>query len=593
MWRNFSTIINMSYIIPTSNNANHLLDFNELQYPLPDSVTKSLHESIETLDPRQYSIRQPQYDLHLRQKLTAKFQNLIRTEDILLTHGSDDALKLLIDWGMKENDTILTLDPSYTHILTWVNLKHGKHVQHCCLHYNKDVIVPDNVTIVYICSPNNPTGALFPLDKLEKLCINHPHVKFICDEAYGDFVSNKWSAINLVSRCDNLFVVRTFSKLYGLAGLRLGYIINTRVPTFKHLYNPKSVTLLAVKTSLVALDCQVHYDDIVDHVTTTKMLTHDILSSFQLPTVFGGYGAPFLAFHIPSCFATTQDFLQAMIHKGFYLRDRNYLPLMKDMVRISMAPQAVMAQFLTAVAGCLPVRPYVVLLLAAGMGTRMQSTQPKVLRCIGGKTLLNHKLHQFPDAQQHFVVTGYQSEAVKATLDASVTTINNKDYAVKNNYHSLLVGLQHVYQASTADVIVIDGDTIMEQALADQLKASATTHMLIDNCCALTDEAMKVHVTNGIVTACSKSPLTPNDSTNKDDVNSIGNYTGEYIGALRIQRQDMQKVMDCLAANTIDNEYYDTLIGPALSMKALSTMGRKWVEMDTPEDFELGVSMFE
>ena len=275
------------------------------------------------------------------------------------------------------------------------------------------------------------------------------------------------------------------------------------------------------------------------------------------------------------------------------------------MVRISMAPRPVMAQFLTAIASCLPVRPYVVLILAAGMGTRMQSAQPKVLRCIGGKTLLNHKLHQFPDAQQHFVVTGYQSGAVKATLDASVTTIYNKDYAVKNNYHSLLVGLQHVYQASTADdVIVIDGDTIMEQALADQLKDSATTHMLIDNFCALTEEAMKVHVTNGIVTACSKAPLTLSNSihndNDKNDVkndvmmnnNSMGNYTGEYIGALRIQRHDMQKVMDCLAANTIDNEYYDTLIGPALPMKALSTMGRKWVEMDTPEDFEMGVSMF-
>lgn len=86
-------------------------------------------------------------------------------------------------------------------------------------HLNQDTAV------VYIDNPNNPTGQVLPLADLETIVAQaqRQNTAVIVDEAYGDFVANENSAINLVTRYPNLAVARSFSKGWGLAGLRVGY----------------------------------------------------------------------------------------------------------------------------------------------------------------------------------------------------------------------------------------------------------------------------------------------------------------------------------------------------------------------------------
>ena len=86
-------------------------------------------------------------------------------------------------------------------------------------HLNQDT------EVVYIDNPNNPTGQVLPLADLETIVAQaqRQNTAVIVDEAYGDFVANENSAINLVTRYPNLAVARSFSKGWGLAGLRVGY----------------------------------------------------------------------------------------------------------------------------------------------------------------------------------------------------------------------------------------------------------------------------------------------------------------------------------------------------------------------------------
>jgi len=79
-----------------------------------------------------------------------------------------------------------------------------------------------NADLIYIDSPNNPTGFQFSKQDIQKI-IKKFNGPIIIDEAYGEFSDN--SVVNLVKNNDNLIVTRTFSKAFGLAGLRLGYFV--------------------------------------------------------------------------------------------------------------------------------------------------------------------------------------------------------------------------------------------------------------------------------------------------------------------------------------------------------------------------------
>ena len=83
--------------------------------------------------------------------------------------------------------------------------------------------INDNTSLIILCSPNNPTGNLVDKNSLEKL-LSSSDVPVIVDEAYFEFTEE--TVADLVNRYDNLIVVRTFSKAFGLPSIRLGYFIS-------------------------------------------------------------------------------------------------------------------------------------------------------------------------------------------------------------------------------------------------------------------------------------------------------------------------------------------------------------------------------
>ena len=88
-------------------------------------------------------------------------------------------------------------------------------------------LINDDLKLIYLDNPNNPTGQIIPLEAIEKVLKSAlgKNIVVIVDEAYGDYMNENNSAVNLVPKYENLIVTKTFSKAYGLAGLRGGYII--------------------------------------------------------------------------------------------------------------------------------------------------------------------------------------------------------------------------------------------------------------------------------------------------------------------------------------------------------------------------------
>jgi histidinol-phosphate aminotransferase len=128
---------------------------------------------------------------------------------------------------------------------------------------------PDPSPLKFIVNPNSPTGALFDMPAVDAAVAASSGVVVI-DEAYVDFAPR--SAIELLGRHDNVLILRTFSKGYGLAGMRIGFALGSRdligaLDSVKDSYN---VDRLAIVAAAAAIDDEDHHQKLVDEVITNR-----------------------------------------------------------------------------------------------------------------------------------------------------------------------------------------------------------------------------------------------------------------------------------------------------------------------------------
>lgn len=124
--------------------------------------------------------------------------------------------------------------------------------------------------IVFLANPNNPTGTYLPFDEVKRLHAGlPPHVLLVLDAAYAEYVKrNDYEAgIELVATSDNVVMARTFSKIYGLAGLRLGWCYAPAhvVDALNRIRGPFNVSSAAIEAGVAALADQAHLDASVAH----------------------------------------------------------------------------------------------------------------------------------------------------------------------------------------------------------------------------------------------------------------------------------------------------------------------------------------
>ncbi len=124
--------------------------------------------------------------------------------------------------------------------------------------------------IVWLCNPNNPTGQWLAPDVLSQWAQRHPHTLFVVDEAYINFLPRATSAIGLA---ENILVLRSMTKDYALAGLRLGYAVGSLplIQALQSVQPPWSVSAPAQTAGLAALEDQAH---LTRTLTATRAAKH-------------------------------------------------------------------------------------------------------------------------------------------------------------------------------------------------------------------------------------------------------------------------------------------------------------------------------
>jgi histidinol-phosphate aminotransferase len=165
-----------------------------------------------------------------RAKLAPHFR--VRPEEMALTNGADEALRLVFDAYAERGDRILLVEPTFPMYRIYARL-FGARME--VLRYDGEMRFPlaevlaalrRRPRIFFLANPNNPTGTLIPREALARILPAARHTLVVVDEAYFEFSSV--TVLPWIRRFSNLVVVRTFSKAAGLAGLRLGVLLGQR-----------------------------------------------------------------------------------------------------------------------------------------------------------------------------------------------------------------------------------------------------------------------------------------------------------------------------------------------------------------------------
>ena len=248
---------------------------------------------------------------------------------ILCGAGSDDLLNLLAHAYLRDGDEVIYSAHGFLMYPIYA-LGHGaKPIAVPEKDYTADVdamlaAVTPRTRIVFLANPNNPTGTYVPFDAIKRLQRKlPPHVILVLDAAYAEYVQrNDYEAgIELVATCENVVMCRTYSKVHGLAAVRLGWMYGPAhiVDALNRVRNPFNVNTPAMKAGIAAIEDTAHVQNSVAHnARWLAWLTEEIgrLGLKVSPSV-----ANFVLIHFPESKGRTAADADAFLTKrGLILR---------------------------------------------------------------------------------------------------------------------------------------------------------------------------------------------------------------------------------------------------------------------------------
>ncbi len=244
----------------------------------PYGFPQECAEALKNFDPARlapYPHSQAMYDAI--RKYWAEFIDVER-DNIILTDGSISALYTVNNIFDTHNAVVLGISPQFTDYYMhaeMIGIEYAPYQLHkednfrfnldefLAMHYEESsgdaAGSGKSYNYIYIDNPNNPTGQCISIEDIEKIVAEAVRydITVIIDEAYGDFMPKNNSAVQLFAKYPNLAVVRTMSKGFGLAGMRVGYIVAHKnlISCMNKMTNPYMVGELSREIAAAALGC--------------------------------------------------------------------------------------------------------------------------------------------------------------------------------------------------------------------------------------------------------------------------------------------------------------------------------------------------
>lgn len=329
-----------SYHPPSGGRRNKLrLDFNENTVGASPLVLDFLKRFLTTRDLTIY----PEYENAL-EDLGAHFD--VTTEELTLTNGTDEAIQLVVNTFVEQGQQVVILRPSYAMYKFYSELA-GADVKY--VNYREKTLafpleelleqITPATRAVFISNPNNPTGTGTTVAAIEKILDRASGAAILIDEAYYEFCGV--TALPLIGEQPNLFVSRTFSKVYGMAAMRCGCLFShaRNMSYIRKAQSPYSVNTLASMAARIAVQDKRFVEDYVTEVLAAREFLYVGLERLGIP--YHTSQANFVLFQAGDRAVEIRDRLR---ERGVLVRDRSYeLP---GSVRVTVGTHEQVERFL-------------------------------------------------------------------------------------------------------------------------------------------------------------------------------------------------------------------------------------------------------
>ncbi len=321
------------------------LDANELAYPLSDVQIEKLRANLDLQTLNRY----PDADaIELLEAYSAYIG--IPQSQIIAGNGSDEVLDLIFKAFTTPKDIVLSLDPSFVMYEIMASIYKCEFRRYQPETYYElnianfmDYIEILSPRLIFICNPNNPTGALINPKDLIKI-IKSTDAYVVIDEAYGEFISDNfmdYSMLEMINELPNLIVLKTLSKACGLAGLRIGFGLSNEI-NMKRLYNckyPYTISNLsqALGIALLKSDFKETIDANRLQIIKTRDKMISKLKQYKALEVFDSY-SNFVWLKLNADQISKDYFLETLVTKNIKIRHfkKDYL---KDYFRITVGTE--------------------------------------------------------------------------------------------------------------------------------------------------------------------------------------------------------------------------------------------------------------
>ena len=282
-------------------------------------------------------------------KMISKFTK-IHSSMIGIGNGSDQILDLILSNFASKQTTVLTSKPTF-----------GFFEERCKLYgiplitipFSNDMKLDINdflkqskkADLLYLDSPNNPTGFQFTKNELQKL-VKSFNGLVIIDEAYGEF--GEYSLSSMVKNQENLIVVQTLSKSFGLAGLRLGYFVANKKFTdafMNVLQYPYPVSTITIESGIQALEKSNIMKDAVDIIKIERKRIIETLQKYDTFEIFDSK-ANFVLF---DAYGSYKRVYSALAEQGISIRKLGKIGNHKGCLRVTIGTKEMNSKFLLAI----------------------------------------------------------------------------------------------------------------------------------------------------------------------------------------------------------------------------------------------------
>jgi histidinol-phosphate aminotransferase len=315
------------------------LDFNENTVGCSPAVIEFLREHLTASELSIY----PEYVEAMRE-LATFFQ--VKEEEFTLTNGTDEAIQVLVNTFADNRDEVIVLRPSYAMYRFYAEVA-GASVREIAYKPNtlafpmEELLaaIKPNTRAVLIANPNNPTGTAIDVAGVRRIIEAAPHAAVLIDEAYFEF--SEITVLPLIHRYPNLFVSRTFSKVYGMAAMRCGCLFSNaaNVAWMKKAQSPYSVNSLAALAARAAIRDRAYVESYVDEVLAARAMAYEGLHTLGIKTFPSE--ANFILFEAGDRAIPIRD---ALREKGVLVRDRSYE--IAGCVRVTIGTRVQIERFL-------------------------------------------------------------------------------------------------------------------------------------------------------------------------------------------------------------------------------------------------------